>query len=182
MVQRILAAAVLAGLLGGNIGTLNNGQSQITSGATMAQWANDGSAPKAVILAGCCTNQVAQTIADTAGSATLGTNQRTINGENHTKRLRKGAGRTPVAGSGQVLLLCVTYYGRNGAVVQHDPVIVHDIDLPPKEWQEVLTRMSEREVRRFWIPPRGHVKEVVIGDFELQPYPSPEDSRRKSPR
>jgi hypothetical protein len=67
---------------GGNIGTLFNGQGQITSGATMAQWANDGSAPKAVILAGCCTNQVAQTITNTAGSETLGTNQRTINGEN----------------------------------------------------------------------------------------------------
>lgn len=67
---------------GGNIGTLFNGQSQITSGATMAQWANDGSAPKAVILAGCCTNQTAQTITNTAGSETLGTNHRTINGEN----------------------------------------------------------------------------------------------------
>jgi hypothetical protein len=100
----------------------------------------------------------------------------------HTKRLRKGDGRTPVAGSGQVLILCVTYYDRNGAVVQHDPVVVHDIDLPPKEWQEVLTRMSEREVRRFWIPPRGHVKDVVIGDFEMQPYPLPEDPRRKPPR
>jgi hypothetical protein len=99
-----------------------------------------------------------------------------------TKRLRKGDGRTPVAGSGQVLILCVTYYDRNGAVVQHDPVVVHDIDLPPKEWQEVLTRMSEREVRRFWIPPRGHVKDVVIGDFEMQPYPLPEDPRRKPPR
>lgn len=100
----------------------------------------------------------------------------------YTKRLRKGDGRTPAAGSGQVLLLCITYYDRNGAVVQHDPVVVHDIDVPPKEWQEVLTRMSEREVRRFWIPPRDHVKDVVIGDFEMQPYPSPEDPRRKPPR
>jgi hypothetical protein len=99
-----------------------------------------------------------------------------------TKRLRKGDGRMPVAGSGQVLVLCVTYYGRNGAVVQHDPVVVHDIDLPPKEWQEVLTRMSEREIRRFWIPPRGHVKDVVVGDFEMQPYPSAEDPQMKPPR
>jgi hypothetical protein len=67
---------------GGNVGTLFNGQTQITSGATMAQWANDGSAPKAVIVAGCCTNQVAQTITNVAGSETLGTDQRTINGEN----------------------------------------------------------------------------------------------------
>lgn len=100
----------------------------------------------------------------------------------YTKRVRQGDGRTPVVGSGQVLMLCVTYYDRNGAVVQHDPVVVHDIDLPPKEWQEVLTRMSEREVRRFWIPPRGHVKDVVIGDFEMEPYPLAEDPRRKPPR
>jgi hypothetical protein len=100
----------------------------------------------------------------------------------HTKRLRKGDGRTPEIGSGQVLILCVTYYDRNGTIMRHDPVVVHDIDLPPKEWQEVLTRMSEREVRRFWIPPRGHVKDVVIGDFEMQPYPSLESSPRKLPR
>lgn len=99
----------------------------------------------------------------------------------HTKRLRKGDGRTPAVGSGQVLMLCVTYYDRNGAVVQYDPGVVHDIDLPPKEWQEVLTRMSEREIRRFWIPRRLHLKDVVIGDFELQPYPVPEDPRRKPP-
>lgn len=67
---------------GGNVGTLFNGQTQITSGATLAQWANDGSAPKAVIIAGCCSNQLAQTITNVAGSETLGTNQRTINGEN----------------------------------------------------------------------------------------------------
>jgi hypothetical protein len=78
-------------------------------------------------------------------------------------------------------MLCVTYYDRNGAVVQYDPGVVHDIDLPPKEWQEVLTRMSEREIRRFWIPRRLHLKDVVIGDFELQPYPVPEDPRRKPP-
>jgi len=100
----------------------------------------------------------------------------------YTKRLRDGDGRRPVAGSGQVLILCLTYYARNGAIVQHDPVVVQDIDVPPKEWQEVLTRMREREVRRFWIPPRGHLKDVVIGDFEMQPYPLTEDPRWKPPR
>lgn len=98
----------------------------------------------------------------------------------YTKRLRRGNGRTPVAGAGQVLLLCVTYYDIAGVVVLHDPGLVHDIDLPPKEWQEVLTRMSEGEIRRFWIQSRDHVKKVVIGDFEMQPYPS-EDPRRKPP-
>lgn len=89
----------------------------------------------------------------------------------HTKRVVAGSGRAPKIGSGQVLLLCVTYYDKKGAVVEHDPLFVHDIDLPPKEWQEVLSRMSEREVRRFWISPRRHIKEHVIGDFELQPFP-----------
>jgi hypothetical protein len=67
---------------GGNVTTTFNGQRQVTSGSTMAQWANDGSAPKAVIMAGCCSNQAAQTITNTAGSETLGTNQRTMNDEN----------------------------------------------------------------------------------------------------
>jgi len=51
----------------------------------------------------------------------------------YTKRIRKGMGRTPAVGSGQVLILCVTYYDRKGAVVQYDPAVVHDVDLPPKE-------------------------------------------------
>jgi hypothetical protein len=95
----------------------------------------------------------------------------------HTKRVVAGRGRTPKPGSGQVLLLCATYYDRKGAVVEHDPLIVHNIDLPPKEWQDVLSRMSESEVRRFWISPRRHIKEHVIGDFELQPFPEQAPAR-----
>jgi hypothetical protein len=98
----------------------------------------------------------------------------------HTKQIQAGNGRTPVVGSGQVLVLCITYYDRKGAVVQHDPVVVHDIDLDVPEWQDVLRRMSEREIRRFWIPPRRHIKEMVIGDFEMQPFPEP-DPLRKPP-
>jgi hypothetical protein len=91
-----------------------------------------------------------------------------------TKQIRAGTGRKPKMGTDEVLLLCVTYYDRGGNVVEHDPMLVHDIDLPPKEWQEVISRMREGEVRRFWISPRGHIKDFVIGDFELQPIVTPE--------
>lgn len=99
----------------------------------------------------------------------------------HTKRVIQGRGATPKLGSHQVLLLCVTYYDRHGAVLEHDPLLVHNIDLPPKEWQEVLSRMTEGEVRRFWISPRRHVKEFVIGDFELQPFPEYVPARTPPP-
>jgi hypothetical protein len=58
------------------------GQLQTISGQTLASWANDGSAPKAVIIAGCCSNQLAGAINETAGSDAIGTNKRTINTEN----------------------------------------------------------------------------------------------------
>jgi hypothetical protein len=96
--------------------------------------------------------------------------ERTASGV-YTKPLRLGKGRKPKVGTGQALVICATYYDRTGAVVQHDPVIVHDIDLPPKEWQEVLVLMSEEEIRRLWIPPRRHIKDFVIVDFELEPFP-----------
>jgi hypothetical protein len=50
----------------------------------MAGWANDGSAPKAVIVAGCCSNQISQTIAGATGTIALGTNQKTTNIESQT--------------------------------------------------------------------------------------------------
>jgi hypothetical protein len=89
----------------------------------------------------------------------------------YTKSVLKGGGKRPKVGSGQVLLLCVTYYAKNGTVVEHDPMVVHNIDLPPKEWQEVLSRMAEGDVRRFWISPRAHIRDFAIGDFEVQPFP-----------
>ena len=98
--------------------------------------------------------------------------ERTASGV-YTKPVRPGKGRKPQPGSGQTLTICATYYDRTGAVIQHDPVIVHDIDLPPKEWQEVLLLMSEEEVRRLWIPSRQHSEDFVIADFELEPFPVP---------
>jgi len=86
-----------------------------------------------------------------------------------TKQVRAGTGRKPETGTDEVLLLCATYYDRYGKVVEHDPMLVHDIDLPPKEWQEIISRMREGEIRRFWISPRRHINDYVIGDFELQP-------------
>jgi RHS repeat-associated protein len=67
---------------GGNFITNFGGKTQTVTGAEMAKWANDGSAPRAVIVAACCSNQIAGTISSTAGSDTLGTSVRTVNGEN----------------------------------------------------------------------------------------------------
>ncbi|HKS23231.1 MAG TPA: RHS repeat-associated core domain-containing protein [Thermoanaerobaculia bacterium] len=59
-----------------------NGQLQTVSGSQLASWANDGSAPKAVIIAGCCSNQVADTVHAATGADAIGTDKRTINTEN----------------------------------------------------------------------------------------------------
>ena len=67
---------------GGNFITNFNGKSQIVTGGEMAKWASDGSAPKAVIVASCCSNQIAGTINSATGSDTLGTSVRTVNTEN----------------------------------------------------------------------------------------------------
>lgn len=98
-----------------------------------------------------------------------------------TKRIKEGAGRTPEVGTGQVLVLCITYYDKAGSVVDHESSVVHDIDLPPAEWREVLTRMKEREIRRLWIPKRAHLKDDVIADFELEPFPLPDNESKRRP-
>jgi hypothetical protein len=89
----------------------------------------------------------------------------------YTKSIRAGKGRKPQLGRAQAMVICATYYDRTGAVIQHDPVIVYDVNLPPKEWQEALLLMSEEEIRRLWISPRRHIKDFVIADFELEPFP-----------
>jgi hypothetical protein len=89
----------------------------------------------------------------------------------HTKVIAPGYGRRPDVRSGETVVLCTTRYGTDGRVIEHNPLLVYDLDVPPKEWQEIVSQMHEGEIRRFWTSPRGHLKDFAIVDFELQPIP-----------
>jgi hypothetical protein len=76
---------------GGNFLTRFNNKKVITTGSEMADWmTRDGSAPKAVIFASCCSNQLADTMA-AAGSIGIGTTKTTLNVENQPGAIEAAA-------------------------------------------------------------------------------------------
>ena len=107
-----------------------------------------------------------------------------VGDEIYTKVLRPGAGaRRPKLGSGQVVVLCVTYYNRDGSVQDHDPAAVIELDPGSSRWCTVAAMMTEGEIRRVWIRDHETPGGTMIADFEMEPWPkealSPSDLRRK---
>ncbi|HKS23232.1 MAG TPA: hypothetical protein VJZ76_10570 [Thermoanaerobaculia bacterium] len=104
--------------------------------------------------------------------------------EIYTTMVRAGAGtRRPRLGSGQVVVLCVTYYNRDGSVRERDPAAIVELDPGPSPWSEVAAMMVEGEIRRVWMPDRESPGGTMIADFEMEPWPrdalSPSDLRRR---
>lgn len=102
----------------------------------------------------------------------------------YTKVVRRGTGaRRPRLGSGQVVVLCVTHYNRDGSVRAHDAAAIVELDPGPSRWSEVAAMMVEGEIRRVWMPDRESPGGTMIADFEMEPWPrdaqSPSDLRRK---
>lgn len=90
----------------------------------------------------------------------------------YTKVVRRGTGtRKPELDSRHVVVLCVTYYNRDGSVREHDPSAIIELDPGPSRWCDVAALMTEGEIRRVWMPDKESPGGTMIADFEMQPWP-----------
>lgn len=93
--------------------------------------------------------------------------------DSYTKVVRQGtATRKPQLGAGHVVVLCVTYYKRDGSVREHDPSAIVELDPGPSRWCDVAALMTEGEIRRVWMPDKESPGGMMIADFEMQPWPN----------